>query len=442
MDRPTFLHHLRRSQLLTEEQIEQAAAAVPGNEAKPLARALVMAGLLSRFQAEALLAGKTKGFLLGSYRIMDQIGRGGMGKVFVAVHTTMDRKVAIKLIKPRSEEDRQEIEFFQREVRAAAQLHHPHIVTAYDANEAGGVHYLVMEYVDGPDLARLVRKQGPLPVDLACMLMHQAAQALQYAHDKGVVHRDIKPANLLVANLQRERSVGSTPMLKILDFGLARLRDVKVATVDAPPTIVTQGGVVFGTPDYISPEQAQDAHAVDSRCDLYSLGCSFYFLLTGRVPFAGNSPMEKLVKHLTEAPEPLSDLRPDVPESVVALVHRLMAKKPEDRFPTGAELADALAPYCGTGAGYASAVPTHTGFSVKTPSGSDPDFAADWIFDEPAPEPEALSTLEIDAAPTSPLHELRRRRRQRAQSSRLWLALGILFSLLLIAILFMLLWRR
>ena len=189
-----------------------------------VARALVEQGLLTKFQAELLLAGSTSGFLLGQYRILDQLGRGGMGRVFKAEHQTMNRVVALKVLSPHLLKTPKAQQMFQREVRAAARLVHPNIVTAYDANQIDDRYFLVMEFVDGPNLDQLVRERGPLPVGQACDFIRQAADGLQYAHELGMVHRDIKPANLLV-----QRSAGQPPTfdracVKILDFGLARLQ--------------------------------------------------------------------------------------------------------------------------------------------------------------------------------------------------------------------------
>jgi serine/threonine protein kinase len=240
-------------------------------------------------------------------------------------------------------------------VRAAAALSHPNIVHAYDADEIGGTHLLVMECVEGAiDLNRLVKRDGPLPVSQACEYMRQTALGLQHACERGLVHRDIKPHNLLLVGhpssltptatvedsvtLAGERS-GVT--VKILDMGLARLDDT--GSQDDKNSTMTQEGAVMGTLDYIAPEQAADSHTVDIRADLYSLGCTFYFLLTGHVPFPGGTGVEKLLRHRRELPVPITQHRPDVPPRVAAVVARLMAKRPEDRYQTPAELAQALA---------------------------------------------------------------------------------------------------
>jgi serine/threonine-protein kinase len=275
-----------------------------------------------------------------------------MGHVYKAMHTLMERVVALKVILPEMIADEQAITWFKREVRALTQLLHPNIVMAFDADEADGAVFLVMEYVEGVTLDRLVKDQGPLPIARACELMRQAAGALQYAHEKGLVHRDIKPANLLIprASAADIRTVPvleavslptqmATPLVKIVDFGLARLQ----SKTGGETLMGASGGRLFGTPDYISPEQSVDLHTADIRSDLYSLGCTFYFGLTGQVPFPGGTAVEKIIKHTMQEPVPLEDRLPGIPSTVAAIVRRLLAKDPEHRFQTPADLVAALA---------------------------------------------------------------------------------------------------
>ncbi len=209
---------------------------------------------------------------------------------------------------------------------------------AFDANEHDGRHYLAMEYVDGPNLERYVKKHGTLPIGLACEAMFQAANGLQYAHEKGMVHRDIKPANLL---LQQEPG-NDNIQVKILDFGLARLQHPETGITK---TIVAKENTVMGTPDFLSPEQSRSLHDVDIRSDLYSLGCTFYFLLSGEVPYPGGATVDKLIRHNREAARAIEDLRPDIPQKIADIVRKLMAKNPADRYQTPDELMDALAPH-------------------------------------------------------------------------------------------------
>jgi serine/threonine protein kinase/putative intracellular protease/amidase len=278
------------------------------------------------------------------YRVIKFLGAGGMGVVYQAEHRMMGRAVALKVINRRLTSHPTAVERFGREVRAAARLTHPNIVTAHDADRAGDLHFLVMEFVEGVSLARLVEKRGPLPVAHACHFIRQAALGLQHAHEQGMVHRDIKPHNLMVTRKGQ---------VKILDFGLARFASEQdpaepAATAGGtgrPAAAITATDVVVGTADYVAPEQARNSRTVDIRADLYSLGCTFYYLLAGRVPFPTGTAMDKLIQHCEDEPPPVEQLRPGVPPEVAGLLRRLMAKRPEDRCQTPAELAAALAPW-------------------------------------------------------------------------------------------------
>lgn len=346
LDRMTFLKYLRESNLLDPLAVEEALRDAPPTErGRVLARHLVQKGLLTRFQGEQLLAGRTSGFFLGQYRILDMIGRGGMGKVFKAEHLTMDRVVALKVLGSEFTRTERARSRFVREVRAAAKLVHPNIVTAFDANEVEGRFFLVMEYIAGPNLSALLKSQGPLPVGLACEFMRQAALGLQHAFELGLVHRDIKPSNLMVQPpAGRTELTGAT--IKITDFGLARLNVTQSETEDQ---FAAEEERVMGTPDFLSPEQGRGLHGADIRSDLYSLGCTFYCLLTGQVPFPGGSALDKLVKHESAQAEPVELLRPATPPGVAVIVRRLMAKNPDDRFPSPIDLARALEPFSQNG---------------------------------------------------------------------------------------------
>jgi uncharacterized protein (TIGR03067 family) len=277
------------------------------------------------------------------YRVLGLLGAGGMGAVYRAEHVVMERPVALKVVN-RALTDRPGMaERFRREVKAAAQLSHPNIVHAYDADQAGDLHFLVMEYVEGVSLARLVAEEGPLLPAQACEYVRQAALGLQYAHERGMVHRDVKPHNLML-----------TPagQVKVLDFGLARfaLRSLAAdgAAGDTPAAAgeaLTQLGTVVGTPDYIAPEQAADAAAADIRADVYSLGCTLYHLLAGAPPFHAETVVGKVRAHAERAPRPLAEVRPHLPAGLAAVVERMMAKDPARRYPTPAEVARALAPF-------------------------------------------------------------------------------------------------
>lgn len=273
------------------------------------------------------------------YRIIDRLGEGGMGVVYKAEHRMMDRVVALKVLAPHLTANAAAVDRFRQEVKAAGKLLHPNIVVSHDAGEAGGHHFLVMEYVEGISLDRLVSRRGPLSVTMACHFARQVALGLQHAADKGMVHRDIKPQNLIVTRKGQ---------VKILDFGLARLhREMDAAAIPGKPMPgATSPNFIMGTPDYISPEQAKNSSAVDIRSDLYSLGCTLYFLLTGQTPFArASSLIDKLLAHTEEEPPPLASHRLDVPEGLAQVLAKLMAKKPADRYATPAEAAAALAPF-------------------------------------------------------------------------------------------------
>jgi len=265
------------------------------------------------------------------YRIISPLGEGGMGVVFKAEHKLMGRLVALKVINRSLTANQQIVDRFLREVRAAAKLTHPNIVTAYDAEEANGLHFLAMEFVDGISLDRFVaRQKGPLSATMACHFIRQAALGLQHAHQQGMVHRDIKPQNLMLTR---------QGVVKILDFGLARLTEENI------PDGVSNPNFIVGTPDYLAPEQANDSHNVDTRADIYALGCSLFFLLTKSVPFPKGSAMAKLVAHVSSEPQPITDFRSDLPDELVEVIRRMMAKRREDRYQTPAEVAAALAPF-------------------------------------------------------------------------------------------------
>jgi serine/threonine-protein kinase len=332
-----FLTALRASGLLSAEAIEALASGPVPGDPRAWASQLVERGLLTGYQAQRLLAGDARALVLGRYRILDTLGAGGMGRVYKAEHMLMRRVVALKVVgssHDRSPEggDAERHTAFLREVEAAARLSHPNVVAAFDAGEADGVRFLVMEYVDGVDLDRLVRTLGPLAPRRACEYARQAALGLQYAYERGVLHRDVKPANLLVESGDDPRAAGR---VKVLDLGLARATRGDDSGADA-------ANPLSGTPDYIAPEVAHNADSRDVRSDLYSLGCTLYYLLAGRVPFPGGTWTEKLLRHQYDAPVPLRSLAPAVSAELAAVVGRLMAKSPAERYETPAAAARAL----------------------------------------------------------------------------------------------------
>jgi serine/threonine protein kinase len=283
------------------------------------------------------------------YRVERLLGVGGMGCVYQAEHLVMQRPVALKILSRHVVDKPETSERFEREIRAAARLAHPNIVAAFDAEQAGDVHFLAMEFVEGISLARLIAESGPLSIASACNYIRQAALGLQHAFERGMVHRDVKPQNLML-----------TPQgeIKILDFGLARFamesapagaflkrEDQAGGIADASAEPLTQCGIVMGTPDYIAPEQARDSHTADIRADIYSLGCTLYDLLAGRAPFPDGSAAEKVKAHMESTPRPLDQIRSDMPSGLLRIINRMMAKDPADRFETPAEVAEALKPF-------------------------------------------------------------------------------------------------
>jgi serine/threonine protein kinase len=335
-----LLDALRRYHLLLPEQADDLSRSAPGavDDPQALARLLVQRGWLTPYQANQLFLGRGADLLLGNYVLLEKLGEGGMGVVFKARHWKLGRTVAVKLIRKQRLDNRNVVRRFLREVRSVAALNHPNIVRAFDADEVNGTVLLVMEYVRGTDLARLVKKNGPLPAGQACEYIRQAALGLQHASERGIVHRDIKPHNLLLNGEPGASATGGT--IKILDMGLARFRPGQGE--EESGSALTGIGAVVGTPDYIAPEQSLESHEVDIRADLYSLGCTFYFLLTGQPPFSGGTGIAKLLRHQLEEPTPVTSLRSDVPAEVAGVVRRLLVKKPADRYQTPAELVAVL----------------------------------------------------------------------------------------------------
>ncbi|QGJ68972.1 Serine/threonine protein kinase [Planctomycetales bacterium 10988] len=291
------------------------------------ARWLENQGLLTAWQNLHLQEGRHKGFFLGRYKLLRFLGAGASSRVYLAEHPTLRRQVAIKLLTPRGQNASRQLRRFQRECEAIASLDHANIVRAYDFDSDSNRWFLVMEYVDGPDLNQVVKKRGPLPFLLAADCIRQAALGLQHAHENGIIHRDIKPSNLLL-----DRGT-----VKILDLGVARLLNHR----DSSMTL-EEGIQVIGTIDFLPPEQFLNSHEVDGRADLYSLGCTMYLLLTGKAPFAEGSQGQRIVQHQTIEPKHLREVRPQVPASLAAICHQLMAKRPEDRFQSAQEVAHHL----------------------------------------------------------------------------------------------------
>ena len=337
---PAFLDALREHKLLDEDQLARLGTELPPGliEPRPLADQLCARGLLTAFQADHLLRGRAADLVLGPYLLLDKLGEGGMGTVLKALHRKLKAVRAVKLIRPDALTSKLAVDRFYRESQAVASLKHPNIIVAHDVNQDGDRHYFVMEYAPGCDLGKLLQQRGPLPLAEACEYVRQAALGLQHAHERGLVHRDIKPSNLLLSTEEG--------LIKILDLGLARLREA-VAEAEDGICPITPNGMMMGTPDYMAPEQAENSSGVDTRADIYSLGCSLYQLVSGSVPFPGGSLADKLRRHYAEKPTPLSQKRADVPEALSAVVARMMAKLPEQRYQVPAQAAEALQSFSG-----------------------------------------------------------------------------------------------
>ena len=332
----TFLDLVERSRLVEKDQLQklvaelkQPAGGPAAEDTDAVAKRFVDAGLVTPWQCEKLLESRHRGFFLGKYKLLGILGAGGMSQVYLAEHVLMRRRVAIKVLPKNRVNDTSYLARFHREAQAAAKLDHRNIVRAYDVDNEGDIHYLVMEYVEGIDLQHMVKRDGPLSPGLAAEYTRQAAEGLAHAHAAGLIHRDVKPANLLVD----QRGV-----VKVLDLGLARFTDEDRASLT-----VQYDENVLGTADYLAPEQARDSHGVDARADIYSLGCSLYYVLTGSPPFPNGSLPQRLMAHQKEPPPSILAKRPDAPQDLIAICLKMMAKKAAARYQSAQEVADALA---------------------------------------------------------------------------------------------------
>jgi serine/threonine protein kinase len=331
-----FLQSVERSGLVDRARLDEVLASLERDlgpaalqETQIVSSHLTGHGLLTGWQNERLLEGRHRGFFLGKYKLLDHLGTGGMSAVYLAEHRLMRRRVAIKVLPSNHAEDPSRVRRFHREARAVASLDHPHVVRAFDVDQDGDVHFLVMEYVQGRDLKTIVDQDGPLPPVTAAEYIRQAAEGLACAHQFGLVHRDMKPANLIID------PHGS---VKVLDLGLASVKD------DVDGAITSEfDDKVLGTVDFLAPEQALNSHIVDGRADIYSLGCTLYFALTGHPPFGDGSLGQRIMAHQMRQPPDIRQQRPDVPEGIVQICRRMMAKSPSARYQNMQEVAAALA---------------------------------------------------------------------------------------------------
>lgn len=320
----TFVEVLNRSKLVDPKRLKHVlkSIAVTNNSsdltANHVAEQLIVAGLITKWQAAQLLKSKYRGFFLGKYVIRKPLGKGGMGVVYEGEHSVLNTRVAIKILPQARNEVEKSVSRFLAEARAAAKLSHPNIVRVHDCDVIDGRRFMVMDLVEGNDLGSVVDHHGPLGFRNAILLLKQAAAGLGYAHDHGVTHRDVKPNNFLI---DREGN------LKVADMGLALFE------VDSPDRHTSDGDTaILGTVDYLAPEQAWDSRKVDRRADMYSLGCTLYFMITGRPPFGKGTLPQRLAKHQTAQAVPFNQIRPDCPAAIWNLCQKMMAKKPQDRL--------------------------------------------------------------------------------------------------------------
>jgi serine/threonine protein kinase len=360
----TFLAVLQRTQVLTPQEAQDIAHQLSPHFTDPheLAHYLVELEWLTTYQVRLLFSNRWEELTIGPYLILDRLGEGGVSEVFKAWDTVKGRIVALKVLHQHLTNHSGAVRQMQRELQTVTRLSHPNIIRTFDATQIGEMYYFAMEFVEGLDLDRYIRRCGPLPIQEACDYIRQVAQGLQHAHQLGLVHRDIKPANLFLsvpgggwdgeaASLRRT----ADPIIKILDWGLARVRPDADLPLDSPQAERNQGetavdwdaekGALIGTADYIAPEQARDPTLVDIRADIYSLGCTLYFLLTGQPPFYGRSLMQKLLQHQDAERPHVRKIRPDVPEELAAVVQRMMARCPEERYAIPLLAAGALRPF-------------------------------------------------------------------------------------------------
>ncbi|MEL7497969.1 MAG: serine/threonine-protein kinase [Planctomycetota bacterium] len=339
----SFLRLLEMSGIVDKEDLKPAIQSINQRRketgaaitANSLSQHLIESGLITNWHAEYLLSGKYKGFFLGKYKLQGHLGTGGMSKVYLAEHKISGHLRAIKVLPSKKVADKSYLDRFYLEARAAASLNHPNVVRIYDICQEGNTHYMVMEYVKGKDLAEVIDEQGPLQFENAARYIMEAAEGLRHAHERELVHRDIKPANLLLT----EKS-----SVKILDLGLALVNQD-----DSQSLTVLYNEKVMGTADYLSPEQAVNSHNVDHRADIYSLGCTLYYLLAAHPPFPDGTLAQRIAKHQTEEPQNLAEIRAECPASLIRICNKMMRKQADDRYQSAIEVKAALRKFIASG---------------------------------------------------------------------------------------------
>lgn len=337
----TFLRTVLRSGLLRREELQESLRSLPRDQRTDpgaMAEHLVKLGKLSRFQAGKLLEGAPLGLVLGSFQVLAPIGKGGMGTVYLARDIRSDMLLALKVLPPkRAREEDRILARFRREMEMSQRVAHPHIAWTYEVGVHQGVYYIAMEYIPGKSLHRLIQDEGPLSVPRAARLFAELASALDHAHHQGLIHRDLKPSNILITPHDHA---------KLLDLGLALMTN----ETERDRKVIGGEGYVVGTMDYIAPEQAENPAKVDGRCDIYSLGCTLYYSLTGQPPFPGGSARERMQRHQLEEAQPISRFNPAVPARFAELAEKMMAKDPDDRFFSASAVEEALRDWAGADA--------------------------------------------------------------------------------------------
>jgi tRNA A-37 threonylcarbamoyl transferase component Bud32 len=447
-----LLDFVRKSGLLEPARLQEYVRGVPNADTLPpadLAKKMVADGLITPFQARHLLKGRYKNFFIGKFKVLEPLGSGGMSQVYLCEHSVMKHRVAMKLLPAQGHNDKVAVNRFLREARAAAAVNHPNVVRAHDFDLAEGkFYYLIMEFVDGINLHDLVKKIGPLAPEVAANYVAQATTGLAHISECGLIHRDLKPGNLLV-----DRS----GLVRILDLGLARFTNDDQDNL----TRQNQGKSILGTADFLAPEQAIQADKIDVRADIYSLGATLYFLLSGRAPFEQQSVTHKLLAHQLRDPDPLTG----VPAELAAVVVKMMKKAPADRYQSPAEVIAALAPWASVPiaapdpiwfpgrAGGSS--PGTGGVAVKTPvllpPVAPPLTPMPTAAPKPAPVvpvkrsffPQAAATPAA-APPAAPVPVYARVPvRSRRQSERnLWFILAVLVALIIFGVVVLLMTRK
>lgn len=419
-----FIQLLHRSQLVSDARLKAALSdresggRLP-HDARTLANFLTQQGLLTSWQQKRLLSGKQHGYFLGDYCLQRHLGSGGMSSVFLAKHRLINRTVAIKVLPSKRIGEGSYLARFEREAQATSRLSHPNVVRVFDIDHHGDTHFMVMEYVAGSDLKAMVKSTGPLPLDRVAHYIAQVAVGLQHAHERGLVHRDIKPANLVV---------NEADVVKILDLGLARIVDSE----EVASLTIDNAEKMMGTADYLSPEQARSAHSVDARADLYSLGCTMYYLLSGHAPFTEGTIAQRILMHQTQNPLDVRACREDCPHAIADLCMKMLAKTPDDRIQSAGTIAVRLGRWLQAN-DLSRANSTYAGFA-KTP------LPSRTIFASPSPSLDPPVTVDAESPSLTSTRKARNNPKMKTPAS-LWLFLALLL-LICTGLVILVVWKQ